>query len=139
MARDIVSTCIDERMPLTLPEILERTGVDRYHPAHAFGCSLGLDHEFGLYQKIIDGLHPHRANIYDHLDCKAFRFKFGETTREEEIKWHIEKLNTRKQQLQELFPSLEIRLFLLPDVTPDRIAPIIQRVTPEGLIELVAA
>lgn len=57
-------------------------------------------------------------------------------TREEEIAKHVEMLNKRKRELQDKFPSLtDVRLFLLTDVTEDRIAPDATEVTTSGLVE----
>ncbi len=138
MATDIVSVCVDDRMPGVIADVLRITNVGRYHPIPAFGCSLGLDHEFGLFGQVIGKLHSHRVSIYDHLGCKAYHEKFGRISPEEERQIHISKLREREMQLRELFPGLtEIRLYLLPDVHPERIEPKVVRLIKNGeLIEV---
>jgi hypothetical protein len=122
LANDIISPCIDERMPSCLPTFLSKVGISgRYHVVPAFGCSLGLDHEFGLIGKIVENLGTKRITIVDHLRCKAFGRKFPGLSLSEEREKHYEFLQLRSWQLQKLHPSCEVRLFLLTQVTEEDI------------------
>lgn len=135
LAEDIVSTCVDDRMHGVLSDVLRITGINKHHPVPAFGCSLGLDHEFGLIERIISKLHSHRVSIFDHLRCKAYLDKFGNITVEEERQIHVTMLQRREQELRQHFPSLtEVRLFLLPEVTPERIEPTVVRLESSGIL-----
>lgn len=129
---DIVATCVDKRMEKVLPELLPQLGVNigDYHRMTAFGGSLGLDHEFQLCELIVDNLHAHRVNVLDHMDCKAFRKKFGaDLSPEREQQLHIERLRQRAEQIRKEFPEVrEVRLFLLTEVSPDFITPTATRV-----------
>ena len=138
MARDIVSTCVDERYPEVLPVITAMTGVDplRYHHIPAFGCSRGLDHEFELYELVINELKATRVSIYDHLQCRAFRRRFGDLKADEERDYHVDQLLERARQLRERYPDLEVRLFLLTDVTEERIGTELMEVSERGLVAI---
>ncbi|HSX58292.1 MAG TPA: hypothetical protein VLE47_03450 [Candidatus Saccharimonadales bacterium] len=124
MARVIVATCVDSRMEEALPKVVSHLGVKtgEYHRITAFGCSLGLDHEHDLYELIVKNLGAQEVVVVDHMDCKAYRRKFGQDlTPEKEKELHIERLRLRAEEIRRDFPEISVRLFLLTDVTPERI------------------
>jgi hypothetical protein len=122
MAQEIVSPCIDDRMPAALPAILSKLNIrPKYHHVPAFGNSLGLDHEYGLIERIVTCLGSQRIVIIDHLDCKAYRLKFGAVSREEEREKHLLFLHLRARELHAAHPGLTIELYLLPIVDENSI------------------